>query len=243
MAKKRFSKFAWLVFVLLAVGIYLQVSHPTFAVLPPNRCISINNINTNVISDNNGAFNTEAFLNPDAWITIDVNGDGIKEKFGYVGTSESGCIESSSSFSETKKVALVSSAGDSLYYFHNLANAAVPKTLTLCHTIGSGGPVYQLDAGNSGAALSTCGSSTTVTPINVNVTTCTPNWQSSSWSECLSGQQFRTVSDLNSCSVDTGKPTLAQECTMPGTGSGISTTTWIIIGVIGLFVVVIFMKK
>ena len=41
---------------------------------------------------------------------------------------------------------------------------------------------------------------------------CTPNWQCTSWSNCVVGLQARTCSDMNSCGVTIGKPTETQTC-------------------------------
>ena len=43
--------------------------------------------------------------------------------------------------------------------------------------------------------------------------TCTPNWQCSEWSACVSGQQTKTCTDSNNCGVTTGKPVESQACT------------------------------
>ncbi len=52
--------------------------------------------------------------------------------------------------------------------------------------------------------------------------TCTPNWQVGAWGACQpDGTQSRTVTDLNNCSVDTGKPASIQACTYtPPSDSG-----------------------
>jgi len=48
---------------------------------------------------------------------------------------------------------------------------------------------------------------------------CTPNWQVGNWSECVNGQQTRTVTDSNNCGTDEGKPATTQSCT-------INCTSW-----------------
>src|SRR3989339_1709147 len=45
-----------------------------------------------------------------------------------------------------------------------------------------------------------------------NSTTCTPNWQTGSWSTCVNDQQTRTVTDLNKCGTTINKPTETQSC-------------------------------
>ncbi len=44
---------------------------------------------------------------------------------------------------------------------------------------------------------------------------CVPNWDCTSWSSCSGGTQTRTCTDLNSCGVDTGKPSESKSCTNP----------------------------
>ncbi|PJA62748.1 MAG: hypothetical protein CO161_04810, partial [Candidatus Portnoybacteria bacterium CG_4_9_14_3_um_filter_44_9] len=44
--------------------------------------------------------------------------------------------------------------------------------------------------------------------------TCTPNWQTGSWSTCINGQQTRTVTDSNNCGTTTNKPATTQSCTV-----------------------------
>lgn len=44
-------------------------------------------------------------------------------------------------------------------------------------------------------------------------TSCTPNWQTGSWSICTNNQQTRTVTDSNNCGVATNKPAISQVCT------------------------------
>ncbi len=41
---------------------------------------------------------------------------------------------------------------------------------------------------------------------------CTTNWDCTSWSECISGQQTRTCTDLNNCGTIAGKPSESQVC-------------------------------
>ena len=48
---------------------------------------------------------------------------------------------------------------------------------------------------------------------------CTPNWQVGNWSECVNGQQTRTVTDSNNCGTNEGKPATTQSCT-------INCTSW-----------------
>lgn len=47
---------------------------------------------------------------------------------------------------------------------------------------------------------------------------CTPSWQCTSWSVCVSGVQTRTCVDNNNCNDNTTMPVLSQNCTMPPTG-------------------------
>ncbi len=55
--------------------------------------------------------------------------------------------------------------------------------------------------------------STTTRTITLGNTTCTPNWNYTSWSSCTNGTQTRNVTDLNNCGVLTGKPSTNQTCT------------------------------
>jgi hypothetical protein len=49
--------------------------------------------------------------------------------------------------------------------------------------------------------------------INTTTSTCTPNWNYTSWSGCVNGFQMRNATDLNSCGVTTGRQSLNQSCT------------------------------
>jgi len=51
------------------------------------------------------------------------------------------------------------------------------------------------------------------TPPTIPPTTCTPNWQTGSWSTCANNQQTRTVTDYNYCGTTTNKPATSQYCT------------------------------
>lgn len=50
--------------------------------------------------------------------------------------------------------------------------------------------------------------------VSVGTSSCTPNWQCTSWLTCNSGTQVRTCADSNVCNVNTGKPTESQACTI-----------------------------
>lgn len=55
---------------------------------------------------------------------------------------------------------------------------------------------------------------TNTTNVTINATPCLQNWScSSSWSNCTSGTQTRTCTDVNSCGNNTGKPATTQNCT------------------------------
>ena len=56
-------------------------------------------------------------------------------------------------------------------------------------------------------------------------TTCTPSWQTGTWSTCTNGTQTRTVTDSNNCGLTTGKPVVTQTCTLACTPSW-QTGTW-----------------
>ena len=92
-----------------------------------------------------------------------------------------------------------------------------------------------------------------------NVVSCTPSWQTGGWSACSNSQQTRTVTDSNNCGTTSGQPSTSQSCNS-GTGtnnggsstnalndffSGISSTTWMIIGIIagGIILLLVFTKK
>jgi hypothetical protein len=53
-------------------------------------------------------------------------------------------------------------------------------------------------------------------PLNfsggIYLSSCTPNWQSGSWSTCVSGIQNRSVTDLNNCGIMDGQPSNSQSC-------------------------------
>ena len=57
------------------------------------------------------------------------------------------------------------------------------------------------------------------------VPTCVENWQTSSWSSCVSGIQTRTATDLNSCGTITNKPTIQQSCTTQVTTQDVITAS------------------
>lgn len=64
-------------------------------------------------------------------------------------------------------------------------------------------------------AYNTCGPSDECTQeLIVTDPLCTPNWQEGAWEACQpDNTQSRTVTDLNNCGVDTGKPATVQACT------------------------------
>lgn len=45
-------------------------------------------------------------------------------------------------------------------------------------------------------------------------TTCSPNWKCETWSLCKNSLQTRACVDANSCGILTGKPSIAQSCTI-----------------------------
>ena len=46
------------------------------------------------------------------------------------------------------------------------------------------------------------------------ITSCIPNWECVSWSECSEfGKKTRTCSDTNNCGINSGKPEISQTCT------------------------------
>jgi len=84
---------------------------------------------------------------------------------------------------------------------------------------------------DNSCASSTCTGQTctnncgTVIAGTKSCTTCTPNWQCSSWSACVSSIQTRTCVDINSCGVTTGKPTESQSCTVGCTSISCASST------------------
>lgn len=63
-----------------------------------------------------------------------------------------------------------------------------------------------LESGSSAASSGSSGSS------GGGGGSCTPNWQCSEWSECISGFENRKCSDANQCFVSLNKPAELQEC-------------------------------
>ena len=62
--------------------------------------------------------------------------------------------------------------------------------------------------GNVHALAGTCSGTITI------AVPCTPNWQIGAWGPCQSnGTQTRTVTDLNNCGTNAGKPATTQVCT------------------------------
>lgn len=55
--------------------------------------------------------------------------------------------------------------------------------------------------------------------VSMNGSICTPNWITGTWSSCVSGIQTRTVTDANTCGVNTGKPSTSQSCSSTCTPS------------------------
>jgi hypothetical protein len=62
------------------------------------------------------------------------------------------------------------------------------------------------DSGSSGGGGGGGGSSVRQTA------TCTPDWECSSWGQCLDGSQTRTCLDVNSCSVESDRPEEIRDC-------------------------------
>ena len=60
--------------------------------------------------------------------------------------------------------------------------------------------------------------------VNAPPPTCTPQWNCSSWSSCVSGIQTRTCTDQNNCGTNEGKPPESQSCSSPG-GSYVLTVS------------------
>jgi hypothetical protein len=54
-------------------------------------------------------------------------------------------------------------------------------------------------------------------PLTTTISTCTPNWNCSSWSACSSGKKTRTCTDNNSCNNNSAKPNISENCTETST--------------------------
>lgn len=62
----------------------------------------------------------------------------------------------------------------------------------------------------------------TNTNTNTQTTTlCTPNWQTTAWSDCTNNLQTRTVTDLNNCGTYANQPSTSQPCS----SVAVNTTT------------------
>ena len=57
------------------------------------------------------------------------------------------------------------------------------------------------------------GSYANLTEVQTCISSCTQNWQCTSWSDCVNNLQTRTCTDINNCNNNTGKPTESQSCT------------------------------
>jgi len=58
---------------------------------------------------------------------------------------------------------------------------------------------------------------TSVTQCSNYVEPCIENWQTTAWSSCVNGTQYRTATDLNSCNTLINKPITSQTCTISAT--------------------------
>jgi hypothetical protein len=196
----------WIIVILVIAGalflggMYTQKQHPLFALLPageysaPSDCSFITN-------ENPYTARATTYDNTGTWIAIDVNSDGIKEKFGRrAGGGPSGsCTGGTGECTGfgTLQIMDYNSGGDDLYINGDNIYVATPSGY---YTL------FAKDYGVASNAITTC----TTTPV------CTPSWTCGAWGTCTSGTQTRTCTDSNSCGVSTGKPAESQSCT-PGT--------------------------
>lgn len=85
----------------------------------------------------------------------------------------------------------------------------------------SSGEVVQISGLQSIYTLTCYTPTGTVTDtLKINVSTCTPNWQCSSWSACLGSLHTRTCTDSNNCGTTIGRPPLDESC------SSVCTPYW-----------------
>jgi hypothetical protein len=73
-----------------------------------------------------------------------------------------------------------------------------------------------------------CASDSESDSIDLSDSSCTPDWQCGSWSECVDGKQSRTCADVNDCGSAEGMPDGTQSCvvvTQPVNTTPVTTTT------------------
>lgn len=186
--------------IIVAIAIVWAISSGTlfggFAILPSGQYTSNSacTFQTNADFGANGEQVTD-YANSGIWISVDADNNGVKEGYGFYGsTSTSNDVCSS-------KTQITTTPGGLRVVLYNPTSNEVGicspdgRTVERFRTTTSSGIAQQ--------AILTCNTDTT----------CTPDWQTTQWSSCSDGIQIRTVSDANNCGVTTDKPATMQSCT------------------------------
>ena len=246
------NKSIWIIVsigIIILGGMYFQSKTELFSILPagqysaPSDCSFITNVNPY-----NGPWNSYV---SGAYITMDINSDGTKEKFGYSSTVQystrgSGCGGQGSG--ATLKANDFNSQGDDIYHLFTGGQ----NRLYVCQADGTKAKYFIKDCTGScasqianaiivctttctpscsgkscgdngcGGSCGTCSSGLTCNAGQCISTTCTPSWTCSAWSTCSGGTQTRTCTDSNNCGTNTGKPATSQSCTSCNTDADIN---------------------
>lgn len=187
------DKWYWMfgvIVLIFIVGAFTQKSYGLFSVLPtgeysaPSDCSFITN--TNPYTSRYTSYN-----NAGAWIAIDTNNDGTKERYGRrssgttTGSHGNLLIEDYNSY------------GDDIY--KNLDGSQIRVVN------GQSFTSFEKDYGAASNAIISC------------TTSCTENWQCESWSSCVDEIQTKTCTDLNNCGTVIDRPPISQSCAITQT--------------------------
>lgn len=188
------EKWIWAIAVIVlifVVGAFFQKSYDIFAILPTGQYST--NSDCTFITNANFGTNGEQIddYGGSQWIAVDWSKDGAKEGYGYYGSTSG----TSADICLGKEIITYTQAGFKVVKY---SASSSYNEVGIC----SGGIVKRFrdnDPDVTSAILS-C------------PTTCTENWDCSVWSVCMSNQQTRTCTDLNSCGTTSLKPAITQSC-------------------------------
>lgn len=186
----------WLIVILVLAGalflggMYTQKNHPLFAILPSGES---NGPASCIFSTNENPYTASAvtYGNTGVWIAIDINSDGVKEKFGRYssGTLSTGCtggIGECTGFG-TLLVKDYNSAGDDIYTKSNNVYIAT----------SSGDYAYFSNGfGSASNAITTC-TSTCVPDNSAASTTCSTTTFTNNCGQIIPGTK-----DCSTCIPD-----------------------------------------
>jgi len=181
----------WIALILVLIfvlGAFFQKSYGFFAILPEGQYNS--NSECTFITNTDFGVNGEQFSDyGGGWISVDWNGDGTKEGYGYYGSTSSTAADICSG----KEIITYTQVGFKVVKYNPAYNE-----VGIC----SGGEVKRFRSSDPDAvdAILSCAG------------TCTENWDCSDWSTCVSNVQTRTCTDLNNCGTTSLKPATTQSC-------------------------------